>query len=140
MHTVRAALASILLISACAWCQSDIHLKSGLGRPALPGARRGDHYILHFRTYPTADLRDELTSRGIRVLQYIPDNALMVSSGASADLSGLPLLGTASLNSSDKISPLLAQQVAGSLLAIFHSDVDPLRAQQIVRSIGFDIV
>jgi len=140
MNTVRAALAAIFLIVACAWAQPAIHLKSGPGRRALPGARRGNHYMLQFQSYPDAALRDELASRGIRVLQYVPDNALMVSSAADADLSGLPLLGTASLESTDKISPLMAAQVAGSFLAIFHADVDPQRTQDIVRSLGFDIV
>jgi hypothetical protein len=148
---VLKALTAILLMAASAWSQPQIdqpqidqpqidqpqiHLKSGLGKHAF-ASTRGNHYVLHFDSYPGPELRDELASRGIRVLQYVPDNALMVSSKASADLSGLPLLGAGSLDSSDKISPLLANQVAGAILAIFHPDVNPLRAREIAQSLGF---
>jgi len=47
-----------------------------------PGAK---HYILQFESYPDADIRADLAGRGIRILQYVPDNALMVSSAATAD-------------------------------------------------------
>jgi Matrixin/Glucodextranase, domain B len=140
MNALRAAISATLFVASCAWAQPTVHLKASQ-RPRLLGpVPRGNHYILRFRAYPDTEMRDELARRGIRVLQYVPDNALMVSSSAGASLSGLPILGAGSLDTAEKMSPLLAEQVSGAILAIFHPDVAILREREIARSLGFDII
>jgi Matrixin/Glucodextranase, domain B len=146
MNTSRAAGAALLLAATCAWAQAPLRLKARAGaaevpaRGSRPGTPRGNHYILQFPGFPDATVRAELVRRGIRVLQYVPDNALMVSSSPSADLNGLPLEWAGALEASDKISPVLTGQVSGAILAIFHADVSLPRAREIVLSLGFDIV
>ena len=139
MNYRKAVPAALFLVAACAWAQG-IHLKSGAGRQTVPNRTRTTHVILQFPAYPGAALRDTLTRRGIRILQYVPDNALMVSANPSADLSGLDVVWAGSLNVSDKISPALAEQVSGPVLAVFYPDVPPQRARQLARAQGFDVI
>jgi hypothetical protein len=49
----------------------------------------GRHFILQFPDYPGPAVRDFLQQRGIRVLGYVPDNALMVASDTPPDLGQL---------------------------------------------------
>ena len=49
----------------------------------------------------------------MRVLQYVPDAALMVASPVAPNLEGLGVLSAAAIDASDKISPLLADLVIG---------------------------
>jgi len=109
-----AARLAVLLLASCAWGQPVLRLKARQGQRLTGNLPRNAHYILHFNEYPGADLREELARRGVRVLEYVPDNALMVSSRAAVSLAGLPLAGAGSLEALDKISPLLAEQVAGA--------------------------
>src|SRR5687767_15519697 len=79
-------------------------------RPHPPVARlaREGHFILVFHSYPGAEIQQALAERGIRVLQYVPDSALMVKVPAAADLNGLNIAFVANLETADKISPELA--------------------------------
>jgi hypothetical protein len=56
------------------------------------------------------------------------------------DLDGLEVLSAGELEPSDKISPLLADQVAGALLVVFHPDVEMAKARDAVRARGFDVL
>src|SRR5450759_2312593 len=64
----------------------------------------------------------------------------MVASPVTPDLAGLPVLSAAALEPSDKISPLLADQVTGALLVVFHTDVDMVTARDEARARGFDVL
>lgn len=75
----------------------------------------GHHFVVQFRSYPGPEVRSELESLGIRVLGYVPDNALMASSRTAPDLEGLDVAWVGSLAASDKLSPALAQAAAGCL-------------------------
>src|SRR2546423_1133013 len=132
---------TILLTAICAWAQPPIRLKAravvreGRLSSRIPQARRlTGHYILQFRTYPGAEARAELAHRGIRVLQYVPDNGLLVSAGP-VPLNGLDLAWSGYLDASDKISPLLAQQTAGTVLAVFHPDIEAAIYRALVSSL-----
>jgi Matrixin len=135
-----AARLAFLLLASCAWGQPVLRLKARQGQRLTGNLPRNAHYILHFNEYPGAGLREELARRGVRVLEYVPENGLMVSSRAVVSLAGLPLAGAGSLEALDKISPLLAEQVTGAVLAVFHSDVEVSREREIPRSLGFDII
>jgi hypothetical protein len=106
----------------------------------LPQHGRGTHFLLRFSTEPGPELRLELERRGMRVLQYVPEAALMVSSRATPNLEGLPLLSAGALEVSDKISPMLAEQVTGALLVVFYPDVDMGAARQEVAARGFEVL
>src|ERR1035438_1448169 len=128
MNFLNAALVAICLLVSCAWAQPVIHWKAGTaGAPpsrTLPRHGRATHFLLRFPTEPGPEMRLELERRGMRVLQYVPDAALMVASRATPDLEGLGVLSAAALEASYKISPLLADEVTGPLLVVFYADVD----------------
>jgi hypothetical protein len=142
----RFAVVALLLVQHAAHAQGGLRLKrTGDARRLLRAAPADRltaraHYVLLFRTYPGPAVRDELARRNLRVISYIPDSALMVSSTGATDLHGLDVAWAGSLESAAKISPLLYEiQSAGSLV-IFHPDVDLSRARALVQKHGFDVL
>ena len=136
--------AAVFLLASCAWAQPVVHLKAGAAgaRSArmLPRHGRATHFVLQFPTEPGLQMRRELERRGIRVLQYVPDAALMVASPVAPDLEGLGVLSATPLDASYKISPLLADKVTGPLLVVFYADVDMATARVEARARGFDVL
>src|SRR5450432_665323 len=98
------------------------------------------HFILEFRSYPGAGTRRELARRGIRTLQYLPDNGLMVSSDAAPNLAGLDLQSAGALQPEDKLSPLLAAQQVPGYVVVFQLDSDMRQAREIVSGNHLDII
>ena len=100
----------------------------------------GHHFVVQFRSDPGPEVRAELESRGIRVLGYVPDKALMASSHTTPDLEGLDVAWVGSLAASDKLSPALAQARQGAYLVMLHQDVPPALGRRIVRRQGFMVL
>jgi len=98
--------AAIFLLISCTWAQPVIHLKAGPagGRPSrtLPLRGHATHFLLRFPSEPGPGVRGELERRGMRVLQYVPDAALMVASAAAPDVEGLGVLSASPLEASYK--------------------------------------
>jgi hypothetical protein len=144
MNTLHLRMVAIFLAVGCACAQPAIHLKAGApdGRSSRMLTRQGraTHFLLRFPTEPGAELRGELERRGMRVLQYVPAGGVMVASPTALDLHGLGVLSADTLEPSDKISPLLANQVTGAILIEFHADVDMAVAREEVRARGFDVL
>lgn len=139
MTQTKGAAALIFLLATCVYAQ-EINLKARPGGRVVPGRTRGTHVILQFSGFPGPAVRDDLARRGLRVLEYVPDNGLMVSASPTADFSGLDVTWAGSLSVSDKISPVLAGQVSGAVLAVFHQDVAAERARQIAGAEGFEVL
>ena len=144
MNSLKLALAALFILNYGVLAQPALRLKA-----RAPGARSGrtlprpvggTHYILQFRSEPGAAERQELHRRGVRVLQYVPDSALMVASRTPPDVRGLDVLSVVPMSVSDKISPVLADEVSGALLVVFHADVDAGTAHGVVREQGFDVL
>src|ERR1039457_4798396 len=146
---IRAALMSCLLVGQLTWAQGAIRLKTrnidtaqvasqgrAAGRPLLGGR----HYLLQFPSYPGPEVRQELARRRIRVLQYVPDNALMVLVGRGLNLEDLGLSWAGELEAEDKISPVLATHASNAFLVIFYLDVDMEKARAVARLEGFEIL
>jgi len=132
-----------LLLSPMLRGQSTIRLKTrnlATGRRAVSVARltRGRHYILGFQSSPDQQVLQSLRERGIRVLQYVPDSALMVFVAPSANLEGLDVAFAGQLEVADKISPGLATSSTNTYLIVFHSDVAAMRARELVQASGFE--
>jgi hypothetical protein len=98
------------------------------------------HYVLEFRSYPGVEVRAELQRRGMRVVGYVPETGLMVSTPGPADLRGLDLAGAGTLDPQSKISPALESGSAAAYLVVFHPDADIVWARNLVRAAGFDIL
>ena len=144
MKSIKVAVAGLFLLVSCVGGQPALRLKGravvGRGGKPLVRSAGGTHYIVQFRTEPGLVERLELERRGMRVLQYVPDSALMVVSGTPPDLAGLDVLSAATMSESDKISPVLGEEVSGPLLVVFHMDVDAGTARAAIRDLGFDIL
>jgi hypothetical protein len=144
MKFLRWVPVAVFLLVSCVWAQPVVHLKAGAlrARPAkmLPRHGRATHFLLQFPTEPGPEMRRELERRGMRVLQYVPDAALMVASPVTPELEGLEVLSATPLDASSKISPLLADQVSGPLLVVFYADVDMATARAEARARGFDVL
>ena len=71
---------AVLLLAIPATAENLIRLRTRTIHP-LAEARQvtGRHFILQFLNYPGGEVRATLQQRGIRVLGYVPDNALMVA-------------------------------------------------------------
>ena len=139
---MKLSAAVLLAAASFAWAQPPIRLKSRMLSRVLPvrqvDAGRDGHHILQFRSWPDAGVRAELERRGMRLLGYVPENAVMVSGPLALD--GLDVAGVSSLDPADKISPLLRDQTAGPLLVEFYPDVLPERARSVAATQGFDVI
>ncbi len=134
-----------LVAAPGARAQDAIRLRNRAFRPAetMPRAelpRERSHYILQFRGFPGPTLRAELAKRGVRVLGYVPDSALMVSGEGALNLEGMDLEWSGPLDPADKISPALATGTTAAYLVFFHPDVDVSDAREMVLALGFDIL
>jgi hypothetical protein len=109
---------------------------------ALPeGSGPSSHWILEFRGFRRADLRRELARRGVRVLEYVADSALIVSfdrspGRRSPDLTGLNITWTGQLTAADRTAPGL--ETAAAFLVVFHSDVAKADAERLLE--GFRVM
>jgi len=151
MKTIRLLGLLGLLFGAASWGQERIRLKTGvidtrygrvdpraLSAPRSLGGRR--HWILQFRSTPDAGLRAELERRDIRVLEYVPDFALMVSAPGALDLGDLDVHWAGTLPPAAKISPLIAGGRYDTFLVTFQLDADLSRAHETVVRAGFEVV
>src|SRR5215467_6022629 len=102
-------------------------LNAGRPRAVHPTSAAGTHFLLQFHRYPDASVRAELTRRGMRVLEYVPDNGLLVS-GSAIELRGLELASWGPVQAADKLSPLLDGLLGDAFLVEFYSDADMVRA------------
>ena len=115
--------------------RGDLRVRSG--SRSLRGRR---HWIVQFRSYPGAGLRAELARRGIRVLEYVPDLALMVSAPGTPDLGDLDVRWAGALTPAEKISPLVRGGQYDAFVVSFQLDADLEKARETVRREGFEVV
>ncbi len=146
--TIWRTVVLVLLCLQAGGAQGPIRLKAREIDPRAPvsaaprseNARGFGHYIVQFGSYPGPALRRELARRGIRVLSYIPESALMAAGQAPLDLDGLGVTWLGTLAASDKLSPALSTEPAGAYLVIFHADTDMEQARAMVRRHGFEVL
>jgi hypothetical protein len=72
----------------------------------------------------------------VRVLEYLPDSALIVSFRQSPDLTGLSITWTGQLTGADRTAPGLESALAFQV--VFHSDVPNADAERLLE--GFHIL
>ena len=149
MRTIRLLLPVALLFAPRLPGQHPIRLKTGVidtrGNHIDPRSlseprslREGRHWLVQFRSYPGPSLRAELDRRGMRVLEYVPDFALLVSAAGPLDLSDLDVDWAGRLPGSAKISPQVADYQ--EFVAAFHADADMTKGRDTARTAGFEVV
>src|SRR3954452_437836 len=100
-----------------------------------------EHRILEFAAFPSRQQVQALEERGAHVLQYVPDNAVMVNLAPGTDLEGLGVRWTGALEPSDKVSPALAGVPETTAVVVeFHPDVDPVDARWAIVSSGAEMI
>jgi len=135
------AAAAVLLLTIPAAAENLIRLRAGTIHP-LAEARSvtGRHFILQFPDYPGPAVRATLQKRGIRVLGYVPDNALMVAADGSPDPRQLGAIWAGSLAANEKLSPELDAGPRNAFLVMMHPDIPQDAARHLLRSRGFVIL
>ena len=147
MKIWQASTLALLLLVAAAEGQGPIRLKTREIRvlpadraPRTWRAQAGTrHYLVQFGSFPEAALRQELERRGMRILAYVPEFALMVSSPVDPDLEGLDAVWAGALEPGDKLSPAL-DAAAGAYMVLFHPDADMDQARSRVRAAGLEVL
>jgi hypothetical protein len=95
---------------------------------------------VQFEDAPTPAVRVALEARGARVLQDVPDNALLIAANASLSLDGLDVRYAAALDPRSKVSPLMEEEGANlQYIVEFHPDVDLNAARGIVLAAGLEL-
>jgi hypothetical protein len=133
-------LIAALLLFLPAGAQTGIRLKSGVVDLRSRPSRLGRHYVLYFSSYPDATVREELARRSVRILEFLPDSGLMVSSDGPPVLGGLDVAWAGSLTAADKLSPQLDRNGFGAYLVLFHEDVPARAAAPLLRRWGFQVL
>lgn len=109
---------------------SEDETRRGREIPTLPNGAKG-HWILQFASFPDAALRTGLMARGVRILNYVPDSALMVSFSHPPDLSGLHVIWAGQLEARDRLA--IGLEAARAYLVIFHADASPEAVHEALR-------
>ncbi len=144
---------AVLSLAAMAYSQTGIRYKVPLSeaisaRDAVDrerGARRVEpnlagHLVVEFAPPPTAAQIAVIRERGAMVLQDMPDNALLISTAQTLDLSDLGIVSIDSLPPLVKVSPLIGVFDSSDYYVVeFHPDVDMNQARGIVLNAGFDL-
>jgi len=148
MKSVRIGGVLALLLLQWGSSASAVHLKNRtidanlIPAAAAPsGSGPSSHWILQFKDFPGADVRRKLAERGVRVLEYVPDSALIVAFHRSPsrqlpDLTGLNIIWTGQLTAADRTAPGL--ETGSTFLVVFHSDVPKADAERLLE--GFQIL
>ncbi len=100
--------------------------------------------LVQFGRTPTAEDIQVLESHGARLVQYVPDDGLIVSVGALQQLDGTGVLWVGRLDASSKTSRALQTDDGGvsteTLVAEFFPDVDPRLARLVAQIHGFEVL
>lgn len=111
------------------------------GGAALERERPGHaHFVVQFRQVPGSRERQVLESRGLRVLEYLPDNAFVVSGRPPADLSGLDVEWQGALSSEQKVSAWLDPAELNTAIIQLQTDADAAAVRAAVISAGVEIL
>ncbi len=115
---------------------------AGEGRGGIPagGRREAMHVLVQFAAPPGAAEVRALEDRGIRVLQYVPDNAFLVLLDRDASLDGLGLAWAGPLAYSDKISPDWNTAADSTAVVEFHPDIGGIEQRWIFLRNGIEAV
>ncbi len=144
--TQRAIVLTILLGGVLA-AQSQLHLKTPgkpLGGP-VNSVKQWDlgrnHRIIQSEHGFTTAALEELRQRGVKVLRYVPDGALLVSGWEEFAGEQTSSWQARPLKRSEKISALVSDSVrqASAFLVEFHPDVEDGTARGIVLECGLEL-
>ncbi len=104
------------------------------------------HLLVQFDAPPPPEVRAEMELRGARILDYVPDNSLLVNAPPDLSLDGLGVRWSGPMRPEDKLSPQIDQDSfigtlmgMGDFLVAFHRDVPHNSARALVASMGIEL-
>jgi hypothetical protein len=106
---------------------------------ATPMIEAPIHRIVQFQEPPTEQDIQELVQRGARILDYVPDNGLLISAWPDLPLDGMKIAWTGTLLPSDKISGKLVWASGMAVVADFHPDTRPDRMRRLAAAAGLAV-
>lgn len=98
------------------------------------------HFIVQFRQIPGSEERRILESRGLRVLEYFPDNAFVVSGRLPADLSDLDVEWQGALSGEQKVSAWLDAAEVNTAIIQLQADADAVAVRAAAISAGAEML
>ncbi len=110
-----------------------------LRSPVLAGA---GHLVVQFEGQPTPETIAELEHRGVRVLQDVPENGLLVTVARPVRTGDLRIRFASPIAAADKISPLLkgASAVNEYFLVEFHPDTQMPQARATLNAERVELI
>jgi len=110
--------------------------------PVKRRAAGRSHFLLRFDALPRAEQAREWRTRGVRLLQYVPESGYTAAVDDGVDLDGLNVLAAARLRPDDKVSAGLVgpDPAASHVVVEFHPDVDRAEAEALAMQEGFEVV
>ncbi len=106
------------------------------------------HVLVQFGRQPQIDDFQELTARGATVLEYAPENGLIVSVPEARALDGMNIISARPLAPGEKVSGLVAAasgvraaeaSAPGTYVVSFHHDIQPSDARALVALSGLGV-
>lgn len=98
------------------------------------------HWLVQFGAEPDEELIERLGWLDVRVLQYVPDQALLVSAPADIDWSAAGAAYASVLNGEDKVSPALAAEGEAEAVVELHVDVDRAVGVALAVEAGLEVM
>ncbi len=113
--------------------------------PLLRRTAGRSHYLIEFANQPGVEETAELGRRGVAVMSYVPDRALVVAASDDCNWAGLGLQFVGRLDALDKLSPELSPYQApdgagGNYVVVeFQPDVDMDEARALATERGLEV-
>jgi hypothetical protein len=135
---------AVVLATALIAADKPLYLKRP---PAAPGAIEAkqsvvrrcaaarSHYVVQFDSAPTLEQLEQLRSRGAVPVEYVPQDAVLMSIEDGAYLGSAGVKGLRRLAPAEKLSADMDQSAAAFVVA-FHHDVNPADARLVVAESG----
>jgi Predicted Zn-dependent proteases len=139
MRRILALVLPLIAVSCWDLAAQVLHLKSGRFSPKKTDIREGrseslaaglrrlgnrSHLIIQFPSPLSPDRLLELSLRGARVVDFVPENAVLVSVPDDFRVEELGAIWVGRLRPADKISPQLQYLSEMSVVVDFHRDVE----------------
>ncbi len=140
-----------LVLTALASAQPSLYLKQGAAKGAerlgnRSRLKRADlfrsHWILQFESPPDQSQLDGLARRGVRIVGYVPDNALSISVPDDVLLEDLGSARALRLAPEQKLSAAAAEQEddSGRWVIEFHPDTAAAEMREVASLSGTQIL
>lgn len=97
------------------------------------------HWLVQFATEPDEELMERLGWMDVRVLQYVPDQGLLVSAPADMDWAAAGAAYAALLTAEEKWSPALPAEGDAAAVVELHLDVARSEGARLVEAAGLEL-